>query len=85
MKVLIDENLLKRSGKETSDPLIRILVQGSVTPDYVDQMIFSAARIRDAAGADGTGATPRYTPEELATACVAAAGVAISYLGTKLP
>ena len=35
MEVLIDENLLKRSGKETADPLIRILVQRSVTPDYV--------------------------------------------------
>ena len=60
-------------------------VQGSVIPDYVDQMIFSAARIRNAAGAHETGATPRYTPEELAIACVAAAGVALSYLGTRLP
>jgi hypothetical protein len=85
MKVLIDESKLTRSGKETADPLIRILAQGNVIPAHVDQMLFAAARIRNAAGGHGTGSVPRHTPEDLAVACVAAAGVAITYLGGKLP
>jgi hypothetical protein len=85
MKVLIDQSNLARTGKETADPLIRILIAGNVIPSHADQMLFAAARIRNAAGGHGTGPAPRQTPEDLAVACVAAAGVAITYLGGKLP
>jgi hypothetical protein len=85
MKVLIDETGLQRTGKETADPLIKILSAGAVVPRHVDQLLFAAARIRNAAGGHGAGGTPRHTPQDLATACVAAAGVAISYLGNKFP
>lgn len=85
MKVLADESNLPRTGKETARPLIDMLAQGRVIPAHVDQLIFAAARIRNAAGGHGTGGTARVTPEDLAAACVAAAGVAITYLGNKLP
>jgi hypothetical protein len=85
MKVLIDETGLNRTGKETADPLIKILAAGKVVPAHVDQLLFAAARIRNAAGGHGAGGTPRHTPEDLAVACVAASGVAITYLGGKFP
>lgn len=85
MKVLIDQSNLARTGKETADPLIRILIAGNVIPAHADQMLSAAARIRNAAGGHGTGPAPRHTPEDLAVACVAAASVAITYLGSKLP
>jgi hypothetical protein len=46
MKVLIDESDLTRTGKETADPLIKILVSGNVIPAHTDPMLFGAARIR---------------------------------------
>lgn len=85
MKVLADESSLPRTGKETARPLINMLAQGGVIPAHVGDLIFAAARIRNAAGGHGTGGSARVTPEDLAAACVAVAGVAITYLGNKLP
>ena len=86
MKVLIAEHGLPLpSGKQTTKPLHDALVGAGVVEQETDNLIAAAARVANADASHGAGANVRVVRVDVATAVVSAAGVAITYLASRLP
>lgn len=61
-----------------------LLAAGAVEP-YLENVLTAPSRIGNPKGRHGAGETPHDVPESVANAAVAAAAVAITYLGKRLP
>jgi len=86
MKVLAAEGDVplddKRQGAST---LFQALADANVVDRNVENVVTGAARVGNRLGRHGAGATPHTVSEEVASATVAAAAVAITYLAKHLP
>lgn len=85
MKVLIDARGLDRPARETTSPLIKVLVNGGVIEEQTDDLLRAAARIANGLASHGAGGQIRQVPDDLAAATVSAAATAISFLAARLP
>jgi hypothetical protein len=86
MKVLIAEHALPLpTGKQTTKPLHDALVSGGVVEHETDNLVAAAARVANADASHGAGARVRVVRVDVATAVVSAAGVAITFLASRLP
>ncbi len=85
MKVLIAEKALAVAANATARPLFDALKTGNVVPDFTDDLVLAAARIRNKMGGHGAGAQPRQVDLDIATAAVNAAAAALVLLGGRLP
>ncbi len=85
MKVLADETGTTLPANPTARPMFAALVQAGCLPDYTENLIQAAARIRNKTGGHGAGAQPRQIDLDIATACVNAAASALVLLAGRLP
>ena len=85
MKVLLDEHQVPRTGKETARPLFKLLSDKKIVVAEADDAVLGTARLRNAYGGHGAGATPRTVPNGAATLAVQSAASAIVYLSGHLP
>lgn len=85
LKVLVAEKGLTIAANATLRPLFDALKDGGVLPDFTDNLVQAAARIRNKMGGHGAGPQPRQIDLDIATAAVNGAAAAIVLLAGRLP
>jgi hypothetical protein len=85
LKVLAAETATNVATNATVRPLFDALKRAGVLPDYSDNLVQSAARIRNQLGGHGAGEQPRQIAGADAVAAINAAAAALVYLAAHLP
>ena len=85
MKVACDEHGLQRAEKDTTEPLIQILVAGGVVEAQTDNVLRAAARIANALASHGAGAVVRQVPDEPLRPRFRRRRLRSRYLAARLP
>jgi hypothetical protein len=85
MKVVLHTRNVKLIGKETAFPLFDLLAKNGMVAQEADQAVLGTARLRNAYGGHGSGATVRQIPDGLPELAVRSAASAILYLAEQLP
>jgi hypothetical protein len=84
LKVLAAETSTITAGNATVARLFDALKAAGHLPDYSDNLVQAAARIRNKAGGHGAGGQPRQIAQDIAIAAVNAAATAIVLIGGRL-